>query len=174
MQPRPLVGGVLPVHQVESLRELYAATHRRLVIAVAGVAGDVGEAEECVAEAFARAISRWDRICRYEDPEGWIRRVAVNVARSRWRRLRRMVSAHLRPPETAPLSEDHVALMNALRKLPRPQRDAIVLHYLVDMSVDEVAIHQRVPVGTVKARLSRGRRALARQLAWPAEEVDVP
>jgi RNA polymerase sigma factor (sigma-70 family) len=57
-----------------------------------------------------------------------------------------------------------VALAEALRTLPLTQRQALVLHYLVGMPVKEVAATLRVPTGTVKARLHRGRRALAAQL----------
>lgn len=154
------------------LRELYAATHRRLTIAVAGITGDLSEAEECVAEAFARAVTRWDRLSKYDDPEAWVRRVAVNISRSRWRAARRALMPRSTAAQARPLSEDHVALMAALQKLPKEQREAVVLHHLVDLSVQEVAIHQRVAVGTVKARLSRGRRALAELLSWDDEEVE--
>lgn len=154
------------------LRELYAATHRRLVVAVAAACGNVDEAEDCVAEAFARALARWDRIARYDDPEAWVRRVALNVARSRWRRLRRQVLGARAEGSTGPVGEDHAALLAALKRLPIAQREAIVLHHLADLSVAEVAIHQGVPVGTVKARLSRGRRSLAKLLSIDDAEVN--
>jgi RNA polymerase sigma-70 factor (ECF subfamily) len=160
------------VDRTDELRELFAATHRRLVIAITGVTGDVVEAEECVSEAFARAVPRWNRLAGYDDPEAWIRRVALNLARSRWRAARRALSMRPNVHDLPPLSDDHVALIAALQRLPLDQREAIVLHHLVDMTVEEVAIHQNAPVGTVKARLSRGRRALARLLAWDDEEVD--
>jgi DNA-directed RNA polymerase specialized sigma24 family protein len=44
------------------------------------------------------------------------------------------------------------------------QRQALVLHYLIGMPVEEVAATLRVPPGTVKARLHRGRRTLAARL----------
>jgi RNA polymerase sigma-70 factor, ECF subfamily len=52
------------------------------------VVGEVGEAEDVVLEAFARAAVRWQRIGAYNDPEGWVRRVALNQARSNLRRSR--------------------------------------------------------------------------------------
>lgn len=149
---------------VDDLRDLYVAAHARLVAVVASVTGDVTEAEDCVQEAFARAMPRWRRIAGYDDPEAWIRQVAINLARSRWRRAVRGAQLHreaARPGDVAPLSPDHVALLAALKQLPEEQRDAIVLHYLVDRPVDEIAARQGVAVGTVKARLSRGRRTLA-------------
>lgn len=149
------------------LRELYEASHGRLVAAVAAVCGSVSEAEDCVQDAFAKAVPRWDRLASYDDPEAWIREVAVNASRSRWRRRRRFDDLADRlagPPTSRGPTEDHVALMAALRRLPAEQRDAVVLHHLVDLPVEEIAARAGVPAGTVKARLSRGRRALAQHL----------
>ena len=68
---------------------------------------------------------------------------------------------HGKPETTAAPSEDHALLVRALRDLSQPQRDAVVLHHLVGLSVEEVAHRTASPVGTVKARLHRGRAALA-------------
>jgi RNA polymerase sigma-70 factor (ECF subfamily) len=57
-----------------------------------------------------------------------------------------------------------LALAEALRALPLAQRQALVMHHLLGMPVGEVAATVGVPAGTVKARLHRGRRALAAQL----------
>jgi RNA polymerase sigma-70 factor (ECF subfamily) len=164
------------VTDVDSLRELYVAAHARLVTVVASVTGDVTEAEDCVQEAFARAMPRWRRVADYDDPEAWVRQVAINLARSRWRRAVRGAQLHrqtAQPPEVAPLSPDHVALLTVLKQLPDDQRDAIVLYHLVDRPIEEIAARQGVAVGTVKARLSRGRRALAKQLGLH-EDMPVP
>ena len=58
-----------------------------------------------------------------------------------------------------------MALVAALRQLPEPQRQALVLHHIVDLPVHDVAREVGVPEGTIKARLSRGRAALAALLA---------
>jgi RNA polymerase sigma-70 factor (ECF subfamily) len=58
-------------------------------------------------------------------------------------------------------SPDRVALIDALRKVPAEQRRAVVLYHLCDRTVAEIAAETGVPVGTVKARLARGRAALA-------------
>ncbi len=73
---------------------------------------------------------------------------------------------HTPPPESVPGPDpEHAALVLALRTLPEAQRMAVVLHHLCDLSVEQVASETGAPVGTVKARLSRGRAALARVLA---------
>jgi RNA polymerase sigma-70 factor (ECF subfamily) len=150
------------------LRELYAASYRRLVGQIAAMTGDVSEAEDLVQEAFARAAAQWRRLERYDNPEAWLRTVAMNLARSRWRRgkratavMLRLRASHIEAPGPSP---DHVALVTALRELPAAQREALVLFHIVDLQVDEIARDLGVPAGTVKARLSRGRAALAERL----------
>ncbi len=62
------------------------------------------------------------------------------------------------------VQESFTRALAALRQLPQGQRHALALHYLVDLPVDEVAATLGVSVGTVKSRMSRGRRALAELL----------
>ena len=68
-----------------------------------------------------------------------------------------------------PVSVETLALVEALRTLPVRQRQAIVLHYLADLPVEEVARTLAMPGGTVKSLLARGRRALAAKLGEPEE-----
>jgi RNA polymerase sigma-70 factor (ECF subfamily) len=97
----------------------------------------------------------------------------MNLAAERARRLRRQARALLRvgpPPQVPSASVEALALLDALRALPIRHRQAIVLHHLVDLPVEEVAQTLSVPSGTVKSWLARGRRALAARLG-DAEEV---
>jgi RNA polymerase sigma-70 factor (ECF subfamily) len=147
-----------------SFDDFYRATSRRVLHQVYALTGDIPEAQDCVQEAYARAWQRWARVSRHDDPEAWVRTVARRIAVSRWRRTRTAMGYllhHGRPESTAAPSEDHPLLVRALRDLSQPQRDAVVLHHLVGLSVEEVARRTSSPVGTVKARLHRGRAALA-------------
>lgn len=152
----------------EFVRELYHASYRRLVGQLATVTGSLSEAEDVVQEAFARAVDHRRAFRRTDNPEAWLRTVALNVARSRWTRAKRWAGLAPRladrPLQTGP-SPDHVALVRALQHLPRGQREVIALHHLADLPVQEVAATLGIPAGTVKARLSRGRAALACLLA---------
>ncbi|MFG1658030.1 RNA polymerase sigma factor [Micromonospora chersina] len=158
----------MTVSDGELISELYAGCFRRLVVQLYAVTGDLSEAQEAVQEAFTRALAAPRRLAGLDNPEAWLRRVAVNVARSRHRR-RRVLDTLLRrlgpPPTVADRSPEHLALLAALRALPEGQRQALALHYLVDLPVDEVAMTLGVSPGTVKSRLSRGRQALAALLA---------
>lgn len=153
------------------LAQLYACSYRRLVVQVAALTGDVGEAEDAVQEAFVRAAAHWSRVRRTGNPEAWLATTAANVARSRWRRLRRGLTLTFQAaqlagprPHDSP-GPDRVAVLRALRALPVSQRETLALYYLADESVAQIAAHLNVAEGTVKARLSRGRQALAELLA---------
>jgi RNA polymerase sigma factor (sigma-70 family) len=158
------------VEEHDFVREIYAASAGRLVSQVYAMTGDFAEAQDAVQDAFARAVARPGKFAGLENPEAWLRTVALNFARSRHRRRKvfeRLVSsgavarnAHVVPGLTA----DHVALVAALQKLSRPVREAIVLHHLADLPVAEVARQLNCSVEAVKARLVRGRRALAEYL----------
>ena len=147
--------------------EFYAISFRRVVGQVYAMCGDLAEAQDCVQEAFIRAWDRRRSLDADQAPEAWVRTVAYRLAVSRWRRAR----LARRPPDracatAAPAEPDvtRVALARALRALPPEQRRAIVLHHLCDLSVADIALETGAPVGTVKARLSRGRAALAELL----------
>lgn len=146
--------------------ELYRAQYGNVVAMAYALTGDLAEAQDLTQEAFCRTWQRWGRIASYDDPLAWIRRVVANLATSRWRRLL-VAHRHLRrerPPQLPGLSPDRVALVTALRGLPVRHRQAIVLHYLVDLPVREVARELGVAEGTVKSWLHRGRTALAARL----------
>ena len=148
----------------DRVRDLYDGCYRRLVGQLFAFCGDVGEAEEAVQEAFVRAVARPRTFARLDNPEAWLRTVAVNFARRRFRRATRYrgILAASRPPAPVPgLSADHVALVTALRQLPHEQREAIALFHVGDLPISEIASLLGVPDGTVKARLSRGRARLA-------------
>jgi RNA polymerase sigma-70 factor, ECF subfamily len=158
----------------EGFEEFYGAAFGRLVGQLFLVTGDLHEAEDVVQEAFARASTRWSRIRTYNVPEAWVRRVALNLAASaaRHRRRRLAVLARLaRPPEMPPAPNEVLELLQALGRLPMSQRQPVVLHHLLQMPVEEVAHELGISIGSVKARLFRGRRALAAQLTEPAGEV---
>lgn len=156
--------------------EFYAISCARVVRQLYAFTGDLGEAQDCAQEAFTRAYLRWSQVRGADSPEAWVRTVAMRHSVSRWRKARNAATAwrrHGGTPNTPDLSADHVALVAALRRLPAPQREAIVLHHLVGLSVDEISVSTGAPTGTVKARLARGRQALAGVLsAEESEAVD--
>jgi len=151
-----------------SFDAFYAGSVRRLTAQLYAMTGSRGEAEDCVQEAYARAWQRWDRVRGYGDPEAWVRTVAYRVSISSWRKATSMRTAFRRagiPDDIRGMTPDYVAIVAALRKVRPTQRQAIVLHYLVGLSVEEIARETGAAAGTIKARLSRGRQALAPYLS---------
>lgn len=152
----------------------YASAFPRVVGQVYALTGDHGQAQDAVQEAFVRAWDRRREFSAAEAPEAWIRTVAMRLAVSHWRRARRWLELVRRTPPPGPApgpGPEHLALVAALRRIPEAQRLAVVLHHLCDLSVEQVASETGAPVGTVKARLSRGRAALARHLSPGEDDV---
>ncbi|GAA3393022.1 RNA polymerase sigma factor [Cryptosporangium minutisporangium] len=146
--------------------EFYAANFAALAAQITVYLGDRAEAEDITQEAFCRAWRHWPQISGGTNPVGWVHTVAYRLAVSRWRRLRVAVAHRLRhrPQSIPPPDGGRLDLQAALATLPDAQRRVVVLHYLADLGVDEIAAREGVPVGTVKSWLHRGRARLATAL----------
>lgn len=146
--------------------EVFERELPRLVRVARLIVGDEGRAREIVQESFARALARWDRVGRYESPEGWLLTVTVRQAvRARERRAREVehrdtdLASDVRGP--AEVVEARQLVLAGLAQLSRQQRAVVVLHYLEDLPVAEVADRLGVRDGTVKTQLSRARARMA-------------
>ncbi|MCI3931617.1 MULTISPECIES: SigE family RNA polymerase sigma factor [unclassified Streptomyces] len=158
---------------VEEFEEFYAHAAARLTGQLYVMLGDLHEAQDVVQEAFVKGWSRRGRLDRDGRPEAWIRTVAWRLAVSRWRGVRRSASAWQRsgaPPHAEGPGPESVALVEALRELPPQQRRTLALHYMCDLSVEQIAGETGLSPGTVKTHLSRGRAALALRLTDPRTE----
>ncbi len=135
----------------------------RLVRSLTMITGDPARAEDAVQEAFHRAYARWRRIGRYDAPEAWIRKVAVNrardLARSERRRLQR--EQKVASPHAVAGPEPRPDITAALDQLPVRQRTAVVLHYLDGLTVRETGRAMGITEGAVKYHLHQGRKGLA-------------
>jgi len=158
----PLRDVLAPATGVD-VEEVYAAQARTLILQIYAYTGDMAAAQDIVQEAFCRALPRWDRIRRYDEPVAWLHRVAWNLATSRWRRIRAgaLAMARLQQTHVPGPSPDRVALTEALARIPEAHRRALVLHYLADLSTAQIAAQEAVAESTVSVWLHRGRAALA-------------
>lgn len=150
-----------------SFDDFYGATARRIIRHAYALTGNIADAQDIAQEAFARAWQRWDSVRACDSPEAWVRRVVINLATNRYRRDRtaRAAARHLLARDVPEISPDTVALVAALRTLPERQRVVLVLHYLADLPVSQIAAELRCPVGSVKVWLARGRDALQAALS---------
>ena len=135
--------------------DVYAAALYRTILAYTGGRGDI--AEEAVAEAFARAAAQPP--AKLRDPVAWLYRVAFNVANDELRREKRVGSVAAEPIEAVAPPEVS-GLIEALRTLPLRERAAVVLFYVLDLPVVDVAKRMGVASPTVRVHLMKGRRRL--------------
>lgn len=144
----------------------YREEHRRLVTALAMVAGDRQEAEEAAAEAFARCLARWGTPEQPRNPSAWTYAVGVNLLRRRWKHRRREADHLAAQPPPAAVEGDPQAieLWRAVAALPPRERMAVVLRYVGGLTEKEVAEAMKVRPGTVATALSRARAKLGAEL----------
>jgi RNA polymerase sigma-70 factor (sigma-E family) len=129
------------------------------------------EAEEVVQEAFARTYARAPRLGTADEAAAYVQRVVVNLCRDTLRR-RAVVRRHVAPPtatvagaeRTVLLDEDQRQLTEAVRSLPRRQRECVVLRYLLELSTAETARTLGIAEGSVKSHLSRALATLGDDL----------
>ena len=138
-----------------------AQHHERLVGTLGLYCGDRAVGEELAQEALARAWARWAKVRELDDPPGWVYRVALNLANSHFRRKVVERRAQQRVAST-PIESDAgdpttaLVLREAIARLPRRKRTALVLRYFVDMPFAEIAKVMDAPESTVKSLARRG------------------
>jgi len=150
-----------------ALREFLHTSYPRLVAAVALVCGSRPAAEDAVQEALLRAWERSEKGEEIRSLEGWVTTVALNLARSGLRRIRSERRARARLDTSGvgePPTADRIDVERALSKLPRRQREVVVLRYYLQLDTREVASALQINEGTVKSTLFRARAALAEAL----------
>lgn len=181
---------------VEKLRAGDAAAFERLVCERSGevygllyrLTSDAEEARDLTQDTFLRAFQSVGSFRGEADIKTWLYRIALNLARNRWRwwkRKRRDVTLSLDAPDALtaqPLSdslraatpnpeqaalarEREAALHAALRKLGTPYREAVILRDIEGLSYEEIALALDANVGTVKSRIARGRAELRHKLS---------
>ena len=122
-------------------------------------------AADAVEEAMARAYRSWGKVRGYDNPAGWVYRVALNWATSQLRKTRREVHGHAPIDAAVAVTPPDVDLYEALGHLDVKHRAAVVLRYLLDWSEDDVAFALGIRNGTVKSRLHRALHKLREELS---------
>ncbi|MFI5592544.1 SigE family RNA polymerase sigma factor [Amycolatopsis sp. NPDC051758] len=152
------------------LTELFHAHRPGLVRLAVLLLGDRGLAEDVVQDAFVALFRRWP----LDDPAGaggYLRVSVVNGARSAQRRAALRRRHHKAEPDDGPpadaealLGEEHREVLAAVRRLPRRQREVLVLRYWSGLSEAEIAETLGVSRGTVKTCASRALAKLEGEL----------
>ena len=154
--------------------EFYQGNKDACLRAVAISTADRDLAEELVGEAFARAWTRWPKVCEHPAPAAWVVRVALNTRVSWWRRRRREVPLgdHDAPHHERTLGLDR-DITAALRRLPQRQREIVALRFLLDLDTETTARVLGIAPGTVTAHLARATATLRHQLLAPERITEV-
>ena len=145
---------------------LFRSEYSRLVRALTLACGDAELAADAAQDAFLQAHRHWRRVSGYLDPAAWLRRVAVNRLANRRRGVRRLQGFVARTPHDVGVAAPadvagSLDLWAAVAGLPRQQRFAVALHYLLDLPVSEVAHTLGVAPATVRSHLHSARKVLA-------------
>ena len=120
---------------------------------------DESLAVECAQEAFTRLFSRWRAV---RDPKGFLFLVVTNIVRDEWRRQatqRSLVDKLARRLPDQP-ADSESSTYDLIARLPSRLRTVVVLTYVVDLPLAEVAETLGLPLGTVKRRLHEARGLL--------------
>ncbi len=155
---------------------LFEAEANRLVSLARFFTDDRTAAEDLVQEAFIRLARNTGRIRDRAKAAAYLRSIVINLARDHNRRG--LVSYRHRPPAVGdePSAEERAGdraarreVIEALRALPRRQRECLALRYYLELTIDETAATLGISANSVKTHVKRGLGAMAQSLAQPVE-----
>jgi RNA polymerase sigma-70 factor (sigma-E family) len=139
--------------------------------------GDRGQAEDLLQAALWRVAQRWAAI--EGSPDAYAHRVLINLSRDRRRWLGRRAREVVRVDPPAAVLDDVAAvvaqrdwLVQGIGRLPRRQREVVVLRFLLDLSVEQTAAVLGATQGTVKSHSSRALSQLRELLTEQSEGPD--
>lgn len=161
--------------------ELFEREYARLVRAALLLVGDLATAEDVVQDAFVAVHRRWGQLEDLDRVGGYLQRAVINNSRSVLRHrgvVRRHEQSSPEPRVVEDISTvvleraDRDAVLAALGRLPRRQREVLVLRYYLDLGEAEIASTLRISKGSVKTHASRGASALRTNLRHHVESGD--
>jgi RNA polymerase sigma factor (sigma-70 family) len=152
--------------------DFYGEARHRCLRAVAAHTGSVASAEELVAEAFTRALQRWDRVQAHPSPSAWVVTTALNLQRDRWRRKRfESTRTETTCSNGSPFDQRlEPEILRAIAALPDRQREVLVHRIILDLSTNATAELLGIDPGTVTTHLRRSLSALRVALSTDASK----
>jgi RNA polymerase sigma factor (sigma-70 family) len=153
------------------LIDLFEREGRSLVRLARLFVDDRNAAEDLVQEAFIRLARSASRIKDEAKAAAYLRSIVLNLARDHNRRG--LVSLRHRLPldderaqevDELVLRDDQRQILEALRELPRRQRDCLVLRYYQELGIDDIADTLGISRNSVKTHLQRGLAAMESRL----------
>jgi RNA polymerase sigma factor (sigma-70 family) len=185
LQSADVRDGPLIAQSLRGTPEAFVEIVRRHEVAIHGYLtrrAGLRAADDLLGEVWVRAFGARHRYdTSHEDARPWLYGIARNVLRAHWRTGQNI---DLALPEEALDPWDEItdrldsamrarALVSALRELPAPERDVLLLVAWEQLTPAEAAITLSIPPGTARSRLHRARATLRQMLAEPADETEV-
>lgn len=166
----PAAGASMAEPDDDGFSDFFRREFERTVRTAYLVLHDQQSAEDVAQDAFGQLYRNWTKVRNYDNPQAWLRRIAIRMAVRVARReeSRRALTSGQSPHSLPP--ERDLNLAAALRALPAQQRAAVALHYYEDQSAQEIGVLLGCSASTVRTHLLRARVRLAEALA--DEEVD--
>ncbi len=164
----------------DSFSAFYFAARHQCLRAVAAHVGNIDSAEELVAEAFTRALTRWHTVSTHPAPAAWVMITALNLQRDRWRRSR-LGRRHVGAQRVAAVREheddgmqlsQHV--LAAIHALPTRQREVVIHRIILDLDTKTTASLLGIDPGTVTTHLRRALAALRASLQTSLQTLSAP
>jgi RNA polymerase sigma-70 factor (ECF subfamily) len=162
----------------ESAFEQLMRRHEDRIFALAlRITGNRADALDATQETFIALFRRASSFRGQSELGTWLYRIGINAARDVLRKRKRLpepaeVASDAVEPPAADVHEAvalRIDVARALEGMPEDYREAVIMHDLGGAPYDEIARVTGVALGTVKSRISRGRRLLAERLEHPAD-----
>lgn len=152
----------------EDLSSFCAFEYERLVGMLGLYCGSREVAEELAQDTLVRVCADWEQVQKKDSPQAWTYRVAINLARSYFRRksaerraLQRVAMSAPRNSASNEAQDNHAApLRDEISRLPQRQRQVLLLRYYLDLSVRDSSVVLQCPESTIKTLTRRALQAL--------------
>lgn len=140
----------------------FLAHYDAVVNTVTVITGDRDRSVDAAQEAFIKAYAKWSKVRTYDVPAAWVRRIAINASRDRYRSERRRArrESPYAPRDDRSHVDDivgHDFAIRILTDLPRRQREVATLFYVDDLGIQQIAAILGLRSGTVKSHLADAR-----------------
>lgn len=147
-----------------TFQSVFMAEYASMVALGAAVSGNRSHAEDIAQEAMLRLHRNWPKVQAYGKPGAWLRRITINLALSQKRRLTAEAKALVRVgtprPELPPPLSDDGEIWGLVSALSKKQRAVVALHYLEDLSFEDIAEILGISASTVRVHLYRAKQSL--------------
>lgn len=145
----------------EKFAELVLESEKTLYRVSMSMLKNETDCEDAVQTAILSAYEKIDTLKNEEYFKTWLVRILINDCNRQLRTKNRIISLSEYSEDVPAISNDRdIDVKMALEHLPVKIRDVIVLYYMEDFSVKEISHILQIPGGTVKSRLSKGRKLL--------------